>query len=214
MFIKHTTHIVSKMISIIRIIKQRIILSITTIPNTSKQWIDIFSITVCTTGLAGYVGIMTNFISFHDYQPPNNWLRPISVFIFPSLYEELIWLGIILSIPSSPSIPTRRQQYHKSIRRHVNYLLKNHMSYCRYSIFVLLLHVLSHPIAGSTIWPRGRHVFYDIRFLLLATIVLGGSTLSFIISGGSIYAAAITHAIPVILWRDFFKGEESMMLSS
>jgi predicted Abi (CAAX) family protease len=70
-----------------------------------------------------------------------------------------------------------------------------------------------HPIIGeSGLWPRGRDTFRDARFLVLATIVLGGATLCYIYSGGSVYAATIAHAIPVTLWRDCFGGERKLGL--
>ncbi len=70
---------------------------------------------------------------------------------------------------------------------------------------------MSHPVAGWTVWPRGKEVFCDPRFLLLATIVLGGSTISYLASGGSAWAAAITHGVPVALWRDCWGGEAKLM---
>ena len=78
---------------------------------------------------------------------------------------------------------------------------------------VLMGHVLMHPIVAYTIWPRGKEVFGDGRFLLLATIVLGGATASYLVSGGSVWAAMITHGLPVALWRDYFGGEEKLRQS-
>ena len=46
---------------------------------------------------------------------------------------------------------------------------------------------------------------------MLATIVLGGATFSYLVSGGSAYAAALTHGLAVALWRDFFGGEALLM---
>ena len=73
------------------------------------------------------------------------------------------------------------------------------------------MHVLLHPLAGYTVWPRGLHVFADPRFLMLATIVLGGTTVAYLASGGSIWAAAITHGVAVAVWLDFFHGEAKLM---
>ena len=79
-----------------------------------------------------------------------------------------------------------------------------------WSLGICLAHVLVHPLAGWTCWPRGRTTFSDPRFLLLATICLGGATSSYLLSNGSVYCAAFTHWIPVVAWRDFFNGEAKL----
>ena len=79
-----------------------------------------------------------------------------------------------------------------------------------WSLGICLAHVLVHPLAGWTCWPRGRTTFQDYRFLLLATICLGGATSSYLLSNGSVYCAAFTHWIPVVAWRDFFNGEAKL----
>ena len=77
---------------------------------------------------------------------------------------------------------------------------------------ILSLHVLMHPIVGeSGLWPRGRDTFRDPRFLILATIVLGGATACYMVTGGSVYAATLAHAVPLALWRDVFGGEERLL---
>jgi predicted Abi (CAAX) family protease len=120
------------------------------------------------------------------------WIKPLSAFLFPSLVEELCWRGVLIPHPSM--IPGG-----------------NVYSILPQAGVVLLVHVLSHPLAGMTVWPRGKDVFVDPRFLLLATIVLGGATASYLCSGGSVWCAAFTHGIPVALWRDFFGGEAKLL---
>jgi len=74
------------------------------------------------------------------------------------------------------------------------------------------LHVLMHPVISvSGLWPRGNDTFVDLRFLLLATIILGGATICYTVTEGSIYAATVAHAIPLILWRDCFGGERRLI---
>jgi predicted Abi (CAAX) family protease len=46
--------------------------------------------------------------------------------------------------------------------------------------------------------------------LLLATFALGGAAASYIVGGGSAWAAAVTHGIAVALWRDLFGGEAKL----
>ena len=173
-------------------LSQRIVLSLTTIPTTATVWNKVVGISVATTSTAGFAAIATGFINFpEDWDPSpscNNPLQPISAFFFPSLLEELFWRGALIPSPSVTPI---------------NAILP-------VAGFVVTAHVLSHPIAAATIWPRGERIFGDPRFLLLATIVLGGATASYIVSGGSVWAAALTHGLPVALWRDFCGGEKRL----
>lgn len=183
----------------------RALLSLTTIPNLGQS-INVAVITIATTATAGLVAVVSGFTDpTGDFDPP--WrrrdsndslirifcrsLKPMSAFIFPSLAEEVLWRGILIAPHPSTIVP-------------ISQLLPR-------AGFVLGAHVMLHPIAGYTCWPRGRNVFCDWRFLLSATIVLGGATLSYLASGGSVWAAALTHGLPVALWRDFFGGEALLM---
>src|SRR5687768_1919154 len=146
---------------LISTLTQRATLSLLTVPKASV-WLDVIGITAATTAVAGVTAVSTNFIRFQDYNPPSSLWKPFSAFIFPSLVEETFWRGALL--PPTATFGT--------------------------TAIVLGMHVLFHPLAGSTIWPRGKDVFCDPRFLLLCTIVLGGATISFLVSGGSAWAAA------------------------
>ena len=171
---------------------ERAVLSLTVFPSATA-WYKVAGITLLTTSTAGVVAAATQFVDpWENWDPPDankRLSKPLSAFIFPSLFEEVFWRGTLLPPPStSPSIP-----------------------WVGWACGVLIVHVLSHPVAARTVWPRGRHVFDDPRFLVLATIVLGGATASFWISGGSVWAAAITHGVPVALWRDFLGGEAKLL---
>lgn len=193
------------------LLKQRAIVSLTTFPTYPIGYIKVIGITSATAMVSASVAATTGFIHpVNDYNPPwtsssspsssqsssdspssspcyDCFLKPLSAFIFPSFIEELFWRGCLLPTPSSSTVSSKTMLVS--------------------SLIVLAVHVASHPLVASTIWPRGRKVFYDPRFLILATIVLGGSTLSYIISGGSVWAATFTHGVHVMLWRDFFNGE-------
>mmetsp|Transcript_1948 Transcript_1948/g.4109 ORF Transcript_1948/g.4109 Transcript_1948/m.4109 type:complete len:228 (+) Transcript_1948:285-968(+) len=188
----------------------RALLSLTTIPNRHDS-LKVAIITISTAAAAGLFAKVSGFIDpIEDFDPPwrksnddnTNYCRrhfhwsakPISAFFFPSLAEEILWRGVMIAPHPSTLIATD---------------FPSHMI-ARAGI-VLGVHVLLHPVAGYTVWPRGRKVFSDWRFLVLATIVLGGATSSYITSGGSVWAAALTHGLPVALWRDFFGGESMLM---
>ena len=179
------------------------LLSLKTIPNWNQS-LHVIGITIASTGLAGFIAAVTGFIDpIKDFDPPSRstknkciigWLKPISAYIFPALIEEIIWRGIFSPNPSITTVSTGVMW--------------------GWAMGVCMVHVCVHPVAGYTVWPRGKIVFNDYRFLLLATIALGGTTASYIVSGGSVWCAALTHWIPVALWRDFFGGEAKLLKNS
>lgn len=184
--------------------RDRALLSLTTVPDLRGS-VNVAIITVATTAIAGFVAASSGFVDpVADFDPPwrrgenrddsrrpfLHWsIKPMSAFLFPSLAEEILWRGILIA--PHPSTSASLFSSHLLIR----------------SALVLGAHVSLHPIAGYTCWPRGRQVFCDWRFLTSATIILGGATLSYLVSGGSVWAAALTHGLAVALWRDFFGGE-------
>jgi hypothetical protein len=177
------------------------LLSLKTVPNWNQS-LHVIGVTIASTGLAGFIAAGTGFVDpIKDFDPPSRrknkfigWLQPISAYIFPALIEEIIWRGILSPNPSLTTVSTGVMW--------------------GWAMGVCMIHVCVHPIAGWTIWPRGKIVFNDYRFLLLATIALGGTTASYILSGGSVWCAALTHWIPVALWRDFFGGEAKLLKKS
>jgi predicted Abi (CAAX) family protease len=184
---------------------QRAILALTTVPIDAQCWWQVGKITIATTAAAGVGATISGFIDpvrDLDLSPiQKHWWKPFSALFFPSLVEEVLWRGLWIPHPSLMAVQTTpywRWALHSA-------------TLTRRAGIVLVFHVVSHPIAGWTVWPRGKDVFNDPRFLFLATIVLGGSTLSYLVSGGSAWAAAITHGIPVALWRDFYGGEAKLM---
>lgn len=181
---------------VVKLLAHRVVLSLCSFPS-SEAWFHVLGITFLTTTTAGIVATATGFIRpLQDFDPPRgqNWVKPLSAFIFPSLVEEAFWRGALLPHPTM--------------------LPQNAASKIwPWACGALLVHVLSHPLAAKTVWPRGKHVFHDYRFLILATIVLGGSTASYVVSGGSAWAAALPHGVAVALWRDFFGGESTLGLN-
>jgi predicted Abi (CAAX) family protease len=177
------------------------LLSLKTVPNWNQS-LYVIGITIGSTGLAGFIAAGTGFIDpIKDFDPPSRrknkcigWLKPISAYVFPALVEEIIWRGILSPHPSITTVSTGVMW--------------------GWAMGVCMVHVCVHPVAGYTVWPRGKFVFTDYRFLLLATIALGGTTASYIVSGGSVWCAALTHWIPVALWRDFFGGEAKLLKKS
>lgn len=57
---------------------------------------------------------------------------------------------------------------------------------------------------------RSREVFWDPRFLLMATVLGAACTVSYHITGGSLLAATVTHWIPVYVWLIFLGGYDKV----
>mmetsp|Transcript_9059 Transcript_9059/g.22041 ORF Transcript_9059/g.22041 Transcript_9059/m.22041 type:complete len:212 (-) Transcript_9059:73-708(-) len=201
------------MASLFTVIGKRAVLCTSKIPTTLFDWTIIVATSLVTSGIAGLFATLSGFVNpREDYHPPwernnnnnnhgNNahrrdkfhWsVKPLSAFLFPSFVEEVVWRGVLIGSPSTKGGGFSSQK-------------------CLLAGVVLVVHVLFHPVAGCTYWPRGRNVFVDWRFLVGATIVLSGATLSYVVSGGSAHAAALTHGLCVALWRDFFGGEAQLI---
>ena len=188
----------------------RFLLCLTTIPTTLLGWFVIIVVALVTTATAAISATVSGFVNpKEDYHPPwqvrdddgssgpcrfrCHWsIKPLSAFIFPYFVEEVFWRGILIGHPSAPDGGFSSSQFILA------------------GVF-LVIHVLMHPVAGYTCWPRGRKLFSDWRFMVGATLVLGGATVSYLVSGGSAYAAALTHCLCVALWRDFFDGEAKLI---
>lgn len=190
-------------------VPQRVVASLTTFPVGAQGWAPILGITAATTAIAGVGSVATGFIDpIQDFDPPtlsSSW-RPLSAFVVPGLLEEVLRRAALLPTPGAPTTIS-------SVLQHaINPVAAAPTTLVLYktALAVLVVHVASHPVFSAAVYPRGKQVFSDWRFLLLATIVLGGTTLSYLVSGGSVWAAAFTHGLPVALWRDVFGGEEAL----
>ena len=192
-----------QIMQLINIIAQRVLTSLTTVPTTQQGWIQVASITAMTTAAAGIGSVATGYVDpIRDYSPPKSIWKPLSAFVFPGLFEELIWRAALIPTPPAPLL-----SFSSIFLQAPN---TQQLALYTTALVVLALHVCSHPFLTKPVYPRGQKVFSDPTFLFLATIVLGGTTLSYIVSGGSVWCAAITHGLPVALWRDYFGGEQAL----
>lgn len=195
--------------TILATISQRVVTSLVTFPVGVQGWTPILGITAATTIGAGVGSVATGFIRpVEDYAPPDftSLWRPLGAFVVPGMLEELIWRAALLPTPNAPSTVSKILQNAATLSS----ITPPTLAFYKTAIAVLIIHVCSHPIISAAVYLRGKEVFADPRFLFLATIVLGGTTLSYIVSGGSVWAAAFTHGLPVALWRDVFSGEEAL----
>ncbi|CAB9525551.1 Abortive infection protein [Seminavis robusta] len=195
---------------LVNTIGQRVLTSLTTIPVGAQGWYPIIGITAATTAAAGVGSLATGFIELDNFSPPppSDLWRPLSAFVVPGLLEEVIWRAALLPTPAAPTTLSTILQHATQTAATIN--CPTTLTLYKTALTVLAVHVASHPVFSAVAYPRGKQVFGDPRFLFLATIVLGGTTLSYIVSGGSVWAAVLTHGLPVALWRDFFGGERAL----
>lgn len=181
---------------LLHILQNRVISSLVTFP-TAQGWLQVAGITVISTATAGAVAVSTRFIDqpideAFDPVPFLTIYKPVSAFLFPCLTEELVWRAAFIPVSALSSSPSPLHTY--SI-----------------AAVVWAVHVLAHPVAAATVWPRGRPLFGDVRFLASASLVLAGATVAYMVTGGSVWAAAVAHWVPVVLWRDVFGGEARLL---
>jgi len=210
---------------------QRIVTAATTL-RPLCGWGTIGTITGVTTVTAGAVAVATGFVDpVQDFSPPvtQGWWRPWSALIVPGLVEEVIWRAAWLPIPpviaTVPDYPTTVSVALRQLTSVLRLLLANGtgtttaaatapspqlVTLYQTALVVWVIHVVSHPMVAAAALARRRAVLDDARFWGLAVIVLGGTTLSYIVSGGCLMAAVVTHAVPVALWRDVWGGERRL----
>lgn len=190
----------------------RALLCLTTIPTTFVGWVIVLAVGAATLVIAGIFASVSGFVNTDaDFDPPwrrrdDRWychwsFKPLSAFFFPSLAEEFLWRGLFIGHPATSDDQTTTTTVPGGFSS--MQLIVAGVS--------LVVHFLVHPVAAYTCWPRGRLLFGDWRFLVGAFVVLGGATVSYLVSGGSVWTAALTHGLCVAFWRDFFGGEAKLM---
>ena len=166
---------------------KNLIIASATLP-TPRGWLSIGALVGVEAALVHQFGTRSGFLRVDAAANENNPGKLVNAamatFVFPCFFEEAFWRATLCPDPR------------------IGWRL-----FWPSATIVLAAHVVSHPVAGCTIWPRGRHVFMDWRFLTCATIVLGSSTLGFYLSSGSLLGAIIPHWVAVFVWKEWYGGE-------
>lgn len=116
-------------------------------------------------------------------------LLPVFLFFLPSVFEELIFRGLLL--------PHKQR---KLPRKHV--LL--------YSIVSILIFVGCHPLNGLTLARFAYPIFINPAFLFLATLMAIACTITYLRSG-SIWIPVCIHWLTVLVWVLFLGGRNSVL---
>ena len=81
---------------------------------------------------------------------------------------------------------------------------------------VVNLTFASYHLLGAELLVRGdvapgaQRVFRDPAFLCLAFVLGEACSWAYLRSGGGLYAAVLTHAVPVTLWLELCGGERAL----
>lgn len=109
-------------------------------------------------------------------------------FFFPSLVEELLFRVLLLPHPTE----------HQPVG-----------AIALWGLGSLLLFVLAHPLNAWLVMKSRRATFWDPWFLVLAALLGGACTLTYLHSG-SLWTPVLLHWIVVIVWLLGFGGDRRM----
>jgi predicted Abi (CAAX) family protease len=166
----------------------RLVQAFTTLP-------DIHSWVVCLLLFVGY-GAIALPIGFLGHLLRIEWvsswatilMTTVVTLIFPSLVEEIVFRVLLLPHPIEHPAP-------KTI--------------IVWSIVSLILFVIAHPLNAWLVMKSRRSTFWDPWFLVLATLLGGICTLSYIQSG-SLWLPVMLHWVIVLMWLLCLGGDRRM----
>lgn len=174
--------------NLVMLLKQRIILSISTLPNLG-DWIITSILLGIYTLIALPVGFRTQLLKLEVVKHWQTISTTIIVaLIFPSIFEEILFRVLLLP----------RTIEHAPIQIVI-----------LWSAFCLTIFVLAHPLNARIFFPARRATFYDRTFLFLAGLLGTICTISYLQSG-SVWPPIFLHWIIVIIWLLCLGGEQKM----
>ncbi len=135
------------------------------------------------------IGFSTGLLEFVSLESELIYVLPIVLFIFPSLFEETIFRGLL--IPND------------TVLKGSNVILKR--SLISSSIFVIW-----HPLNALTINPGAKHFFLDPWFLLIVFVLGMVCSLGYIFSR-SLWVPTIMHWLTVLMWVLFLGGRNLIL---
>jgi predicted Abi (CAAX) family protease len=116
-------------------------------------------------------------------------LLPISLFFVPSLFEEIVFRGLLLP-HRSRGFSTRPLFF--------------------YSVFGIVAFVVWHPLNAMTINPTAYSMFTDPVFLCLAALMAMACTITYL-KTGSIWVPIAIHWLTVWVWVFLLNGRNFVL---
>jgi predicted Abi (CAAX) family protease len=161
---------------------QDLTLSITTKPRSSDITFSLV-VTLIYAVVALSTGFLTGFLTIRivEIRTLTMATLPFSLFVMPSLIEELFFRALML--PHK----TRKCGVPKQV-----FL----------SLFSIFVFIAWHPVNAITINPGAYTVFTDPVFLILATLMAVACTITYLKSG-SVWVPVFIHWLTVLVWVFF-----------
>ena len=137
------------------------------------------------------IGFCSGFFAIETLQT-DIWVMlvlPISLFFVPSLFEEIIFRGLLLP-HRSRGISNRPLFF--------------------YSAFSVVAFIVWHPLNAMTINPAAYSMFTDPVFLCLAALMAIACTITYL-KTGSIWVPIAIHWLTVVVWVFFLNGRNVVL---
>jgi len=149
------------------------------------------SLFVLFTVIALAIGLSTGLLNYEVIDSKLVYILPFTLFIFPSMFEELIFRGLI--IPNDTAS-------------------KGAKSILFYSLLSTALFIAWHPLNALTINTTAQGFFLDPWFLVIVFVLGMVCSLGYIFSR-SLWVPIIMHWLTVIAWV-FLLGGRNLILES
>jgi len=135
------------------------------------------------------IGFSTGLLEWVSLRSDLIYILPLALFLFPSLFEELIFRGLL--IPND------------TVLRGTNFIIKR-------SLMSSVIFVLWHPLNALTINPAAQKFFLDPWFLLIVFVLGMVCSLGYIFSR-SLWVPTIMHWLTVLIWVLFLGGRNLIL---
>lgn len=147
------------------------------------------SVTLVFLVVALSVGFAGSVFRFSSIDIVRWWFLPLTLFVFPSFLEELVFRGVLL----------RRNLLDSGWRAAVGPV-----------IYGSIVFTLWHPINALTINPGAQRFFLDPVFLLIVFLLGIATGIGYLVSR-SLWVPVLMHWLTVVIWVFLLGGRNLVM---
>lgn len=139
--------------------------------------------------IAAIVGVSSGMFRIGLIDSKIMFVLPVTLFVFPSLFEEVFFRGILIPIDTSDKG-----------KRHVAFAAS----------LSTMAFVLWHPLNALLINPTAVNFFLNPHFLVITALLGFTCSIAYIYSR-SIWAPILIHWISVVVWVLFLGGRNKIL---